>query len=160
MANDIIVKRCCACQELKPLNEFNRERSKPDGHKYRCTKCSRIANLAYAKSEKGKATAKRWRQTSKGRAVSLANVLRWQEANTEKVQAQRRVHELVRLGTKPPVRSLACIRCGVPATQYHHHLGYDAAHTEEVVPVCYNCHPVLDNRSAAVTESGNTSASK
>ena len=37
---DPTVKRCSRCGEIKPLSEFNRKKSEPDGLKRWCKKCS------------------------------------------------------------------------------------------------------------------------
>lgn len=33
------MKKCCVCQELKPLDEFHREQSKKDGRQSMCKPC-------------------------------------------------------------------------------------------------------------------------
>jgi len=42
-------KKCCRCKNPKPLSEFHKDRSKPDGHSLTCKecikKCHRIISL-------------------------------------------------------------------------------------------------------------------
>jgi len=38
-------KRCTKCQSVKPYAEFNRDRTRPDGHDYHCRKCCSTGNL-------------------------------------------------------------------------------------------------------------------
>jgi hypothetical protein len=39
-------KRCGTCRETKPIGEFGRDRSRGDGHCFRCRVCHRAANRA------------------------------------------------------------------------------------------------------------------
>ena len=172
MADPTLIKWCPTCQEDKPITEFHRNRSKPDGHSHQCKDCFRVAHKVYRqtprgkatlahartypatkktkrrydKSEKGRISHKRYRQTPQGKLRALCGVRKWQAANPEKARAHWRIHDLVRRGKMPAPDNCSCTGCGKPATQYHHHNGYDAAHIEDVIPVCAKCHAVLDNR--------------
>lgn len=40
-------KRCGTCQESKPLTDFNRKTSRPDGHQEVCRECNRASSRQY-----------------------------------------------------------------------------------------------------------------
>lgn len=63
------VKACSTCGIVKPLSEFWRERSKPDGRKARCAACSLISNKAsYDKNPSSRvASTAKWRSSNPGR---------------------------------------------------------------------------------------------
>jgi 5-methylcytosine-specific restriction endonuclease McrA len=72
-------KRCTKCGETKSLEEFPKNRSRPDGHHSWCKICNRQHVAAFKATERGqqyyaeweaknrKAYNKAWRQTPKGR---------------------------------------------------------------------------------------------
>lgn len=59
------MKTCSTCKQSKPLTEFNKARTQPDGHDYRCRECKRASDRAhYARnSERLKAYQKNYRAT-------------------------------------------------------------------------------------------------
>lgn len=38
------IRRCRDCMTTKPMKEFQRDRAKPSGYRYRCRECQRIIN--------------------------------------------------------------------------------------------------------------------
>lgn len=76
----------------------------------------------------------------------------------DKEQARQRINVEVRTGRRPHPNALACVDCGHVWSdgerrhEYHHHLGYDAAHHYDVVPVCTECHSKRDSAKAAQTK--------
>lgn len=42
--------------------------------------------------------------------------------------------------TLPQVSTRPCAKCGQPAADYHHHLGYEPEHWLDVLPLCRRCH--------------------
>ncbi len=170
MAETIILKRCSKCQESKPLTEFWRDKRWVDGHNTRCKTCLRNtgkkyrqspkgkettrkqrqspayveAQLRYRKSEKGKVTQTTYNATPQGKTVNAKTTQAWRAANRDKVRGHQHVNKAVRNGRLPSATSLECVRCGKPATEYHHHNGYEAIHLLDIIPVCAQCHVALD----------------
>lgn len=35
-------RRCYSCKEIKPIEEFSKDKSRPGGYGYRCKKCNNI----------------------------------------------------------------------------------------------------------------------
>lgn len=59
----------------------------------------------------------------------------------DKRQARRRVQALIQNGTLPKPADVTCVDCkAAPGREYDHHLGYDAAHHEDVEALCATCH--------------------
>lgn len=59
----------------------------------------------------------------------------------DKRQARRRVQTLIQNGTLPRPEDVSCVDCGdAPGREYDHHLGYGAAHHEDVEALCAGCH--------------------
>jgi hypothetical protein len=58
----------------------------------------------------------------------------------DKLQARRRVRNLIRAGRLPWPRDVPCADCGGLSSQYDHYLGYGAAHHTDVQAVCADCH--------------------
>jgi len=43
----VAMKMCGTCQEIKPLTDFNRKASRPDGHQEVCRDCNRASSRRY-----------------------------------------------------------------------------------------------------------------
>lgn len=130
-------KRCTKCGELKPLDEFYRNRSFGDGRQPSCKACFNITKKAYrdANPEKTKRAAERWRA-----------------ANIERVRLHARVRDTVgrALRRGDLVRPEACERCGrVQRIEGHHH---DYTKPLEVEWLCGYCHKAEHARLDAIQE--------
>ena len=94
------MKRCTRCGEVKPLDEFGRDRHQADGHQSQCKPCAtaklrewRAANPDKAREierrrrarhpEKTREAQRRWRAANPNRVRELNR--RWQKANLGKV---------------------------------------------------------------------------
>ena len=73
-------------------------------------------------------------------------------------QARRRVNYFVEAGLMPHPNTLPCVDCGHVwqaggrRHEYDHHLGYNAAHHEDVEAVCTSCHHARERaRSGAAS---------
>jgi len=67
-----VEKQCRHCRELKPLEEFHRDRSVKDGRRPECKVCT---------------AAKRRERYRKDPAAEIARVKEWQQANSARVNA-------------------------------------------------------------------------
>lgn len=76
-------KRCYACGEIKPIEQFHRNKSKKDGHSEECKPCKVRRTVAWGRRNKGKKAiqAKRW--SCSHRAEIAAKSKKWREANPE-----------------------------------------------------------------------------
>ena len=157
MATEIISKRCPQCKQIKPLSEFNKDRSRKDGLQAYCKSCLK----AYQQSEKGRAVFRKgvakYQQTPKGKAVMRKAAVKYQQTPKGKVRMRRAtakfndrnpnypkaksaVNHAVAAGRLPRVTTRLCRYCQKPAQQYHHWHGYEPEHWLDVVPACLNCH--------------------
>lgn len=59
-------KHCGICGTDKPLDQFNRDRARPDGHQTRCRSCMADYQRAYYESHKPRLLAKNqaWRKAN------------------------------------------------------------------------------------------------
>jgi hypothetical protein len=108
--------------------------------KYRESAAGKARQALYSTSEKGRAVhldaCKTWRRTEKGKAYYADYYLRCKDRS----RARGRVFDAVRSGRMQPASDFACVRCGAPACEYHHHLGYENEHSFDVIPLCKACH--------------------
>lgn len=74
----------------------------------------------------------------------------------DKRQARRRVQTLIQNGTLPAPADVVCVDCkAAPGREYDHHLGYGAAHHEDVEALCATCHHAREaERANAKTPAG------
>ncbi len=179
MPGTIISKRCSHCKAVKPLSEFNRNRSCPDGLQHYCKECQRESGNRYTRSEKGRAsrtayersakgraliregcnrygrskkgqaTATAYRRTERGKAAREQALATYLRRHSDRVNARTAVNRAIRLGRLPAPGNFLC-KCGKPAAHYHHHLGYAAEHRLDVIPVCRDCHYAARNSASAV----------
>lgn len=65
--------------------------------------------------------------------------------NEMRYNARAAVRRAINKGILPKVSTLTCSNCNVnQAIHYHHHAGYDKANRLNVMPVCQDCHLILD----------------
>ena len=62
-------------------------------------------------------------------------------------RASKAVQAAVTSGRLLPVSRRRCQDCGAKAQHYHHHLGYEPEHLEDVVPLCRACHHARHGRT-------------
>jgi len=145
MAEAIVTKRCCHCNEFKPISEFWKNRSAADGLQYRCKACQAAATHACQTTERGRALCRiralAHQKTAKGRASAERQRIRQRDTGMSK--ARDAVKFAVRTGKLPRVSTLSC-PCGKQAQHYHHHLGYSREHRLDVLPLCAVCHKAAD----------------
>jgi len=164
------MKQCTKCQEWKAINEFNKNRTKPDGLQGYCRECQRASNLKYAHSEKGKATRKvylnspqgkdmrrkvqarynrsdknkecqrRYRHSDNGKANIRHNSIKFKFMYPHRYKARKALNHAVEKGRIPRITTQCCAQCGEPANEYHHHKGYAQEYWLDVIPLCYVCH--------------------
>lgn len=57
--------------------------------------------------------------------------------------ARQAVSAEVRRGNLPKAKTLRCVRCGGPASHYHHYDGYEPQCRYRVEPLCSTCHKAV-----------------
>lgn len=123
-------KRCTQCGKDLPLSEFSRNARNPDGLKRYCKPCNR-------------AQYREWAARPSSKPKIRARGRRYAARNPAKIKARRRVRTLVEKGEMPEPSKLRCVRCGEPASEYHHSYGYQGEKARKVQPVCKICHSAI-----------------
>ena len=88
-------KRCTKCGEVKALSEFQKDRTRKDGHRFYCKVCAskKARELQQANPERGKEIKRKWYQANQERCKEnareqyQANSGRKKEANRKRYQA-------------------------------------------------------------------------
>lgn len=99
-------KRCYKCGVVKPLDDYQRHKSKADGRQSYCRECTNEANRVWreANRERAKEASRAWREANKervrevnrawyenNRERSLGNNRAWYQANKERAREYSRV---------------------------------------------------------------------
>ena len=124
-------KHCFRCRTWKPVDQFYMDASRGDGRAARCIVCHNRSN----------------RDSYAPIPVHLRLPLgpaRGERRCGDKQQARSRINHDVKLGLRPNPNDLHCAHCGHKGDdqrhEYHHHMGYGAAHHYDVLPLCAACH--------------------
>lgn len=153
-------KTCTGCGIEKTIDCFSNSKRGLYARKSKCKECTKSYNKQYHKS--------RWQGDEGFRLKAIANALKWSAENPEKraIIAKKRnekafnaapekmlaralVNQRVRFGRMPRASSLECVECGNVAAHYHHHNGYDFKNRYDVVPVCAQCHKLVEDHCVA-----------
>ena len=139
-------KRCSGCKVFKPVAEFSKDKTRPDGLVYYCKACRKAYQRVYRATESGKASQHRrdtkYQATKAGKESKRRCNAKYRERHPEKTEAQKAVNNAITAGKLPRPDTLKCT-CKGPAKEYHHHKGYAPEHWFDVVPKCTGCHRVL-----------------
>lgn len=161
------LKICTRCKDIKPLDEFHNNATRPDGKTDWCKVCaseykSRPETLAMQRrrkaSPKGQAwqrnywttdaykeSQRRYRQSKKGKRAAEKHTSRYKGRYPERIIAKDAVNNAVRDGKLPPIQEQKCQHCDSCADHYHH-WSYLPEHRLDVIPLCKDCHIALHNR--------------
>lgn len=130
-------KTCGRCGEEKPVSEFNRMSSRPDGRQGYCRQCNALHHRGYY-------AANLATERAKGRAYYLANKearqrysRRYNIMNRKNHATHHVVRAAVKSGQLPHIDTQSCAHCGQAAAEYHHP---DYSRPLDVVPLCHSCH--------------------
>lgn len=140
MADQIISKQCSKCKEVKPLSEFYKSCIRKDGYNYHCKLCCK----KYRQSEKGKLAQKRYQEHY--RKTEKCKAAKRRYSQSKKRKAISTVRYAVIKGSLPKVTTLKC-KCGKTARHYHHYKGYAPKHWLDVIPLCFECHYVHNQKT-------------
>ena len=90
----VVVKRCSGCGVVKPLGDFYRDRTKPDGRVSRCKECRSAYKRRYYEENRDKIAERSRRYYEENRDKVMERHRRYREENRDKVrECQRRWHE-------------------------------------------------------------------
>jgi len=89
MHSDLTTKLCRTCDEIKPLSEFNKNRSKHDGHASQCRNCTRLAGAAWRTANHDQYIEAIQKSKDKNPEKYRAMERAWATANPDRVQAAR-----------------------------------------------------------------------
>lgn len=78
------MKKCSACGDWKDLNEFHKDKSKPDGHRYQCKSCGK--EYREENKEQIRERSKKWSEANPDRKAEYGKEYR--EANREQESAR------------------------------------------------------------------------
>ena len=117
-------KLCPACETVKPLSAFNKDKQNKSGVSCYCRECRKAKNSQWAQKQK---------------PLKKAYNKAYREKNRVKVLAHQAVTKAIRHGLMAPAEACECNDCRAPATELHHH-SYDEDHWLDVVPLCRSCH--------------------
>jgi len=156
------MKKCARCGETKALEDFHRDRGRPDGRFSYCkicncariqahkeTKAGAIASMKYRTSKAGRAGYRRrsksyankikaMRATPEGKARRKAEGVKYRTKNKAKRSAHGAVSSAIRSGkiTAPD----NCSRCGSADSIQAHHTSYSVEDWLNVEWLCGACH--------------------
>lgn len=151
------MKRCSTCKTQKPMNEFNKNRTRNDGLCYQCRDCQKETSKKYKQSKKGQTVQKRYEKSENGKEARRRAVKKYKQSENgktkrkgedkrrrekypQKIKARVAISHAV-VGKKiPSISSLRCANCGQNADQYHHYKGYERDNWLKVIPLCRSCH--------------------
>jgi 5-methylcytosine-specific restriction endonuclease McrA len=130
------MKACTKCREMKPLNDFYRNKNKRDGHESRCKICSHAALRGWRQKnpEKSKAHLKNWYVNNRERHI--AGVLAAKAQNPEKERLRNKLRTVRRRGHAPawvkPEDFAPFYELARNATE----LVGEPYHVDHIVPLC------------------------
>jgi len=169
------MKTCRICLQTKALSEFYKNHSK-DGYFNECKVCQKAYARKYQSLEIVKNRQKKYQQQESARIYQqlyrqyyhqsgryaiakkrhrqtekYKNTLkRYCTQHPELQKAWATVNIAVRAGKMPRPDTLQCSYSNHPATQYHHHKGYEKEHWLDVLPTCAKCHKKLHKRKKVI----------
>ena len=140
------MKRCPACETVKPMTDFHRNRSKKDGLADQCKLCKNAYDKRYQVDnlDKFRVITRRYRDKHKNtkeyKLRALEKSRKEYERHPEALLARNAVWRRIRSGKLPHPSTVPCVVCGDPAIEYDHIAGYEGLNRFNVEPVCQTDH--------------------
>lgn len=128
------LKTCSKCKQVKPLDDFSRDRTRSDGRRTRCRDCERAYAREYRQKNTEKVRAYRRERYQKNAEKERAYAREYHQKNAEKKRAYDREYHQKNAGQNP-----------YWGQERKHHLpdGWIANRLRELRGVCAACHEAL-----------------
>ena len=131
------MKQCYSCDEVKSLDIFTKDRSKPDGLKIYCKVCANAKKKDWreANPEKVYAYDKQWQETNKDKKSK--NYKNWQQNNRGTVNAYNAKRRALEKSSTPSWADLEAIKSLYNVAQYFDWIsgGFVKHHVDHIVPL-------------------------
>ena len=145
------MKTCSRCFQQLPIENFNRDKNRPDGRRSACQACTAEADRLYRKTHydphRKAEQAQRYRERHPESLTKQRQEYR--AKNPEKDRANNIVNKAVRRGVLE--RPTNCSWCNFPGRIEGAHIDYE--HPYDVTWLCPRCHRKLDAALAPLRES-------
>ena len=121
-------KQCNHCGDVKPLDQFHKDKARPDGRKARCKACINLSNKSRSPERKREIAERQalWRESNPGKGAEITR--RWRVNNPERAKDSRK-KEYRKDPAKEKARSREW-RKRNPERLRHHLALYRARHPE------------------------------
>lgn len=139
-------KACTICGKIYPATSDYFYVSSYKTHRLRaqCKHCLLEINKKYSQTPAGR-ESKRRSDSKQHKAKKYLAAYKNQKFNhPDHFRARTSLNYSIRTKKLPPAKELKCLRCGDQADQYHHFLGYEKHHWRDVIPLCLDCHRLID----------------
>jgi hypothetical protein len=88
-----MIKTCTKCGEEKPLTEFHKDKSKPDGHMPSCKACRKIAAATHYNDNLDRRRAENRESYCRNRGAKKAKQAEYRESHREEIRAKSRDYQ-------------------------------------------------------------------
>jgi len=89
-------KRCTDCKQDKPLELFNKDRSRGDGLAYRCKECSSRRSALRYLTHRAHISAKSKRRYHENKEARSAQIAKWQSENANRVRETKKEYRALK----------------------------------------------------------------
>ena len=129
-------KECFKCKTIKPLEEFYKHPTMPDGHVNKCKECNKIdvSTNRHKNIEKYRAYDRERAKLPERAKASQEISAAWRKADSRRLRAHNAVARAIKKGI---LVRCPCVRCGETKSLAHHE-DYDKP--LDVMWLCQPCH--------------------
>jgi len=136
----VIEKRCPRCSEIKPIEEFGRDKTKCSGRTSHCKKCKYEHEKKYKQTDKYKIGKKQRRNNPEIREKEREKRQILRKINHQKIRAREIARKKVIQGI---IKKQPCEVCSEEKVEMHH---IDYSKPLEVVFLCFKHHTELHRK--------------
>jgi hypothetical protein len=131
------MKTCNACKKELPLDQFSKNKLKPDGLHIECKQCASVRKKAWAAKNKEHLAAydKAWIERNKDKKAK--NYKRWQQNNKAKVNHRNSIRRAAEKSATPSWANLEEIAYKYRLAQYFDWIsgGFVKHHVDHIIPL-------------------------
>lgn len=149
-------KTCKHCGVSKPISEFHRNRTLPDGHYNTCKPCTNQRAVEWKRAHPELVTAQRRRDRVRAKELGkIPSVVQWVKNNPERAAIARRsvsrTASMIRQGRL--VRPDRCEKCGRVGKVHAAHHDYDKPlDVRWLCPVCHGKWDKAEPKTLAIVQ--------